>query len=88
MKQIASLAVLLLVGNTQAKKLSFASGMKGDEILEQAIQIKGAGVEPTEKWFTPNTQFIGLNSDVSFASGMKGDEMLDEAITLKTTGNS
>jgi hypothetical protein len=37
MKQIASLAVLLLVGNTQAKKLSFASGMKGDEILEQAI---------------------------------------------------
>ena len=88
MKQIASLAVLLLVGNTQAKKLSFASGMKGDEMLNEAIQIKGAGREPTEKWYTPNTQFVGLNNELNFASGMKGDEMLDEAITLKTTGPS
>ena len=79
MKQIASLAVLLLVGNSQAKKLSFASGMKGDELLDASITMKTMG--PSHS-FVPNTKFM------QFATGMKGDEMLDEAITLKTTGPS
>ena len=79
MKQIASLAVLLLIGNSQAKKLSFASGMKGDEMLDESITLKTTGPSHT---FVPNTKFM------QFASGMKGDEMLDEAITLKTSGPS
>jgi len=54
MKQIASLAVLLLIGNSQAKKLSFASGMKGDEILGENINLKTMG---SSFKFVPNTEF-------------------------------
>ena len=59
--------------------MRFATGMKGDEMLDEAITLKSTGNSYS---FVPNTKFVG------FATGMKGDEMLDEAITLKSTGPS